>query len=615
MGRTVPARLEAWFARRCAPLGSDTALRRAAWLVPLLCGLLSVLLGQDNGWDMRNYHLYNPFAVLNGRIGFDLAPGQWQSYFNPTLDVPYYLLTQALPGPVVGFIMGVLHGLNFPLLLGIGRAVSPRLPGADGCRVPLLLALAGLGTVGFLSELGNSMGDNTTSLFVLSALLLLLRQWDRLAAMARGALPLALAAGLAMGLGTGLKLTNATYAVGLCTALLAVPAAWWARLRLAFVFGLGVLGGMAVTAGWWFHKMWTTFGNPLFPQFNSIFQSPLAADFGVIDTHHLPHNAWEALAWPLVFSVRFERVSELFFRQAMWPLVYLLAVALLVRALWRRAAVPAGRERFLLVFFGVAFLAWMKLFSIHRYLVPIEMLAPLVAWVLFHALLPAQRARRAAGWALALATLFVFPFGTWGHAGWAAQSLRADVPAIAHPERTVVVTAQGDPPSGWMAEFFPAQVRFMALGGGFPETPAWVARILGAMDERAGPHYVLVAAAKNPHQQRLEERNALVGMLGLTSGERGCAALQWLTGRVRMKMQLAPRERVPAGQACALELQPAYQVDLAAGNAAIVERAAATLARYGLRVRRDTCTPFNAWVGDEPMPYLLCTLGARQPMP
>jgi hypothetical protein len=531
-----------------------------------------------------------------------------------THDIPYYLLAGALPGPLVGFIMGALHGLNFLLLLAIARAVLAQRPDRYRHGAPLLLALAGICTVGFLSELGNSMGDNMTSLFVLSALLLLVRHWKRLAAAAPRALPLALASGLVMGLGTGLKLTNATYAVGLCVALLAVPASWGARLRFAFVFGLGVLAGMAMTAGWWFHAMWVTFGNPLFPQFNSVFGSPLAAGHGVIDTHHLPRDAWEALAWPLVFTVQFERVSELFFRQALWPLVYMLGMALLVRMAWRRAAVPAGPERFLLVFFGVAFLAWMKLFSIHRYLVPIEMLAPLVTWVLFHALLPARGARRAAAWALMLATLFIFPFRTWGHAGWAAQSFRAEVPAIADPGSTVVVTAQGDPPSGWMAVFFPARVRFMALGGGFPETPAWVARVLKAMDERAGPHYVLVPAAKNPQQGRLDARKRLADALGLTSGERGCAALQWLTTRVRMKMQLAPHAQVPAGKHCALALQPAYRMDIAAENAAIVEHAAVTLARYGLPVRRDTCAAFNAWVGDEPMPYLLCVLGARQPM-
>ncbi len=31
-------------------------------------GTVSVLLGQDANWDLKNYHLYNPFAFLNDRL-------------------------------------------------------------------------------------------------------------------------------------------------------------------------------------------------------------------------------------------------------------------------------------------------------------------------------------------------------------------------------------------------------------------------------------------------------------------------------------------------------------------------------------------------------------------
>lgn len=613
MGASLLARLEAWYERRSASLNSAGALRKAAWLVPFVFGLLSVLLGQDDGWDMKNYHLYAPFAALHGRLGFDLAPGQFQGYFNPTLDMLYYLLVQALPGPVTGFIMGALHGLNFVLLLAIGRAALPHLPAADRCRVPLLLALCGICGVGFLSELGNSMGDNLTSLFVLGAVWLLMHRWEALPA-ARG-VGIALVAGLLMGLGTGLKLTNATHAIGLCVALLVVPGAWWLRLRLAFGFGVGVLAGMAVTAGWWFLKMWQLFGNPLFPQFNNLFRSPLAAQIGVIDNDHLPRSIWEALAWPLVFTAQFERVSELVFRQLIWPVVYVLCVVLLVRLLMRRSGVPAGRERFLVVFFVVAFLAWMKLFGIHRYLVPVELLAPLVAWILLHALFAQARARRAAGWLLTVCALTVFPFGTWGHTPWASRSFHADVPAFARPEQTVIVTALVHPPSGWMVEFFPRPIRFASVGDGFPASDAWRARIRAALGERSGPHYILMQGAKNYEESRLAQRIRWADMLGLMDDARSCARLHKITRKVRLRVQLAPAAATPPGKACTLELQPKYRRDLAAENADIRARADTVLARYGLRMRQEACITRNAWIGAEPMPYMLCPMAPVSPQP
>ena len=32
------------------------------------------LTGGDSTWDMRNYHLYNPFALFNGKFAVDIAP-------------------------------------------------------------------------------------------------------------------------------------------------------------------------------------------------------------------------------------------------------------------------------------------------------------------------------------------------------------------------------------------------------------------------------------------------------------------------------------------------------------------------------------------------------------
>src|SRR5471032_2695196 len=139
-------------------LDSAAAAWLACRLMPVMFGLLSVLLGQDDNWDLHNYHLYNPYALLHGKIGLDLAPGKWQSYFNPTLDLLYYGLVMQLPAPLAGFIMGWLHGLNFVLVLALARRLLP--PQAH--RLGLLLALAGCLGPGFLSELGNSMGDNMT---------------------------------------------------------------------------------------------------------------------------------------------------------------------------------------------------------------------------------------------------------------------------------------------------------------------------------------------------------------------------------------------------------------------------------------------------------------------
>jgi hypothetical protein len=248
---TLFQRLEAWFLRRSAILSHPRAPYYAALIVPLLLGLQS-LLGQDDGWDMRNYHLYNPYALLNGRLAIDFSPAGFQSFFNPLLDLPYYLLTRARRRwPVC---LRLLAWLELYSALDDGAPVA-----AGAAAVALLLALAGCLGAGFLSELGNSMGDNLTALPLLWALALLLRHG------AAASVRILLLAGLLMGAAAGLKLTNINYAVALCLALLVWPQAWWRRIGQAWWFGVGVLAGLATTAGYWWATMWRLYGNPLFP--------------------------------------------------------------------------------------------------------------------------------------------------------------------------------------------------------------------------------------------------------------------------------------------------------------------------------------------------------------
>ncbi|MRW86869.1 hypothetical protein GJ698_22635 [Pseudoduganella sp. FT26W] len=569
----------------------------AAVFVPVLCGLLSLLSGQDDGWDMRNYHLYNAYALFHGRIGFDMAPGAFQSYFNPTIELPYYFLTQWCPPRLAGFLMGVLHGLNFVLLAVIAR----QLPDVAGqSRVALLLAATGLMTPGFLSELGNTMGDNLTALMVLGAVYLLLRHWTVMQQWGLRAVLAALAAGLVMGIGTGMKLTNAVYAVGLCLSLLVTPQLWWQRLRLAFVFGVGVIGGIALSAGWWFLTMWHMFGNPLFPQFNNLFHSPLAPEAGVIESIFLPKGLLENLLWPFVFALDPLRVGELSMKLFVWPVMYTLVLAFFGVQVLRRTA--DRRSVFLLLFVAISYLVWMRLFSIQRYLIPLELLAPIVIWLALHGVMRGLPAARRVAWAvLALLAVTVFPVANWGHAAWGERSFSAQTPALAAPAASVIFIAQLHPPMGWMSMFMPPQARVVRLGG-MPESPGYLQRLHDVIAERPGPHYVMLAASKNDKQSALERKLAAATSLGLTADVGGCGRLSWLMRHVRFQASLRD---LPAG-GCTLDLLPEYQIDLAAQDRVQVQAVAADMARFGLGIDAASCVVYQAAVGREPYPYQWC---------
>ena len=93
----------------------------------LSSGCLSILLRQDNNWDLRNYHLYSAWALLNGRAGMDIAAAGIQSFFNPLLDLPYYMLAvKWLPDApaAVAFLAGAFDVFNYlwPIAIIAGGA-------------------------------------------------------------------------------------------------------------------------------------------------------------------------------------------------------------------------------------------------------------------------------------------------------------------------------------------------------------------------------------------------------------------------------------------------------------------------------------------------------------
>ena len=444
-----------------------------------------------------------------------------------------------------------------------------------------------------------------------ASLLLVLRRWDRLHAWSTAAAGLMLLSGLLMGLGAGLKLTNATYAAALCLALLlGLPAALRVRLALAFTQGCAVLAGMLASAGYWWLEMWERFGNPLFPQFNNVFRSPLAQQLGVIDDFHLPRHALEALFWPFVFAADVSRVAEIPLRLVVVPVLYALALlfvtVLAVERVGGRQAHArlSPRARFVLIFAGIAYLAWMKLFGIYRYLVPLELLAPLLVWILIERMAAPDRAARIAGWLLAACTVLVFPFNTWGHGGWAKQNFSAQVPPLAQPASTIVFTAHGDPPMGWLATFFPAEVQVIALEGGFPESPAYLARIQAAIASRPGPHYVMLAAARSDKENSLQRKRALADWLGFTGDAQGCARLQELTRRVRLQAEVRPAAE--PGRACTLELPQRYLAELPDKDRARMQSARQGLARHRLVIDESACKTYAAAVGATPFPFRFC---------
>ena len=121
-------------------------VRLLVCLTPLAFGAYALWVGQDNSWDLRNYHYYNPFAFLTGRLGYDVAVSHVATYYNPLMYIPFYWAVSSLPPKAIGFLLGVIPGAQHADPLR-DRAAG-HLPPSPLRTAGLCLAAAAVGMLG-----------------------------------------------------------------------------------------------------------------------------------------------------------------------------------------------------------------------------------------------------------------------------------------------------------------------------------------------------------------------------------------------------------------------------------------------------------------------------------
>lgn len=598
------------------------ALAQAPWasaaLACLAGGLLSLCYGMDTSYDVLNYHLYDGWAALHARIGFDMAPAGLQSYFNPVCDMAYAWMLAHGPAALAGFMLGAFGGLNYGLVRSIAWDTLSQYPPERRNRLAAGLALAGSLMPNVVFGIGSPMGDVSSALPVCAALAVLTRQWSHLAA---GQTPLAplLLAGVLGGVAAGLKLTNAPYALAICMAMAVRPGGLRQRLLAMGVVGAGSAVGLAATTGWWWWLLWREFGNPLFPQFSTLFPSPWTLPTTVADTRWLPRTIWEVLAWPLVFTLHGRRIGEQSHPQVLWVIVYFLYLVWLgrcaARHLARRSAAsaptPDAPMTFVLVVLGISYIAWMGLFSIGRYTTPIELLLPLAAWQLApaHHAVPRRRVRQI----IALCTVLGLLLGdkTLPHAAWTHPALHVELPPLPAAARTTVLLADGIGPVAWLATRFPPSVMFASVGSAFPAAPAYWAELRRRIDARDGPVYVVFARRRDWRADVARRAQALLDRVGATRNRRICAWLEALARYTRLHARVLP---ATGPRACKLSGRPQDRAAARLANAQHARQLARLLADHGLALRTASCRSYAASVGGSTEPYFWCSVsGTRGP--
>lgn len=494
--------------------------------LPLLALLL---LGQDASWDLRNYHLYNAHAWWQGRFGSDIAPAQIQTWHNPLLDLPLYSLVR-LGSP--GWLTGLWLTLPFMLALHVLLRMRQAL-GTETNRLAPMIVLALLSVSGAVagSEIGSSLNDGFVAAALLLALCLLTRNpatsprdW--------------LVAGLIAGAIAGLKLTAATYCLGLAiAAVFAGGLEARTPVRVGLLLAGGILGGL-LTYGYWGWTLQQAFGNPVFPYFNQLFHSPYALAESYSDRRFAPAGLIDGLLAPLHLASGTQRYSEMYLRDPR----LLLGLASFFAAWWMsrsRAPETTARWRLLTIFYCSSLLLWTFQYGIYRYALPLEMLAAIpTIWLLQQ--LPPRFATLSMCVAL-LAVSAATRRPDWARQSFSAPVLDIDMPAL--PEGSLVVLSSREP-LGYAALTLEPRVPMISVYNNFMQPDRCVGLQADA-ERRLRIHRGALWLLRTPSSVDDEGARIAEAAYGLTASS-ACSPVHTTLG----ELQLCPLVRRSAPRQC-----------------------------------------------------------------
>ena len=446
--------------------------------VPIFCIGFALNAGQDMNWDLQNYHLYAPYAFINDRHLFDLSPAGLQSYFNPLLYLNYLWLVNHTSPQVTASILALVQSLNFFLVYVIAlQLLSNTTPAKK--YVGFALALMGVFSAGFLSEIGTSQFDNVVSLFVLSALFLILYSINNSTDKHRKLY--FFFGGLLAGIGCAIKLVVGIYALGLFAAIYCLRKSFTDRFVLSCIYSSGVVVGILLFGGFWYLFMFENFGNPLFPLFNSYFGGELAQVGSNRDIRFSPSSMLDYLAYPIVFTLNPLRVSEIAYTQFNWLLVYVAIVVFLTYKLSVAQKENASHhvlspdKRLFLGFFIASYLLWLVLFGIYRYLISLDLLIPLVIYIIVSNMFSKPIYKYVTLVGLATITLFNSSGAAdWGRAGWSDQVYKTEIPAGFEKASGIILVGQ---PLAWLIPAFDAPKPFIQIAPNFPISTAYLNKV------------------------------------------------------------------------------------------------------------------------------------------
>jgi hypothetical protein len=466
------------------------------------CIVFSLSRGQDINWDLRNYHYYASYALLNGRLDIDVAPSQLQTWLNPLPSLISYALINGLEPRAASVVLAVLSSVSI-VLMYVMTILSLTDDGRANTTLRYVLAaLVGVGAFSspmFLSEVGATFTDVLGGTFVLGGICLLLGHKFSTRGYFLG--------GLCLGIAVGIKLTNGFYVIGWVVALVVVE-------RMKFVVpvvmsGIGAMLTYLPVGGAWAGYVAMKTGNPFFPAYNDIFRSALYLPIAMVDDRFRPNGVYGALRYLVEWPAGTHPSAEVGFSDVRFTLLVVLALATLLSGRFAFSESVAPKDHgdpravfsrktviYLTVFFAVSFAVWIRQFGIQRYAVALEQIAPLLVVMMLSLLAASTRAMLIGAMVCVLLVVAGTRSANWGRVKLSQDWFSVRVPSELSAGNTLFVMLGGEPTS-YVVPFMPRSDIFVRVEGNMPISPdsGLGQRIVGKIAAHGGDIRTLALAS------------------------------------------------------------------------------------------------------------------------
>ncbi len=246
----------------------------------------------DTSEDVNKYHVLLQEPVWRDMVGYDLIPGNMQAFGFPLPDYPFRFLFGYRMGQVFNLIcLFVLYLQVIQLLVFLaGERMQKFAP---------VLAFCIVGQYDLMMQTASYMVELCALVLLLEGLWFLLRKPETKAELFWFA--------LLMGLLFAVKMTNIIYVAPMLLLYL-----WKNRTQVTPKLFLVCFAGGALPVSIYLIHNYIQVQNPVFPYYNTIFQSPYFSAIDFKDMRWGPQNWKETLFWPFLAILKPKyRQSEL----------------------------------------------------------------------------------------------------------------------------------------------------------------------------------------------------------------------------------------------------------------------------------------------------------------